>query len=316
MGKPLVQIITPAYNEAAVLERLATELKAVFETLSERYAFEHILVVDRSTDATFEVARKLAETDSRIKVVHLSRRFGHQLALKAGLDHADADVVIMMDSDLQHPPSLIPTLLEEYEKGSSVVYTRRVGSQQSLLKDICSAAFYRVINSVSRIQLIPASSDFRLVNRKVLQVLQDINEFDPFWRGICRWVGFSSAVVDYQLQPRAAGRSKYRLRDSARLAVSGITSFSALPLQVGIYAGIASLLVALLLFCLFAILVTRRGAMHWELLQVLLITFFGGMQIFLVGVIGEYVGRTFLAQKQRPLYLVDDCIGFSGGDNL
>lgn len=305
-----VQIVAPAHNEEAVVPLLFARLAEVFAPLAERYTFELLLVDDCSSDGTFATAVALHQRDPRLKVLRLARQFGHQLALKAGLDHADAEVVISMDSDLQHPPETIPALLVAYEAGHNLVFTQREGFQGGFLKQFLSDSFYRLANKVSQVSLLPASSDFRLYDRKALRALQQMNERDPFLRGLSRWIGYRWTVVPYQLAPRAGGRSKYRLRDSARLALAGITAFSMLPLQVWTWLGAG--LLALSLAGLAWALVASLGAGQWLLpgLTLAAIGCFGSLQLLAIGVVGEYIGRIFFEQKRRPLYLVDEAVGF------
>src|SRR5687767_14763348 len=221
-------VISPAYNEAEVLERFYRELSAELRPLTDRYSTRVLFVLDRSSDNSLDILKRLAADDPSVGVLSLSSRFGHQMALLAGIDHADADVIIMMDSDLQHPPSLIPALLEKYENGYDIVNTVRDDEEElGALKRTSSRLFYRIINQISDVPINERAADFRLISRKVAEVFREqIRERNQFLRGLLSWVGFSSVNIPFRVGARAAGRSKYSTARLMRFAVHGIVSFS------------------------------------------------------------------------------------------
>jgi len=307
-------VICPVYNEEEVIGTFYHELSAVLRSLDRRYQSSVLFVADRGTDNTLEILRDLARRDKRVRVLALSSRFGHQMALLAGMDHCDSDAVIMMDSDLQHPPALLPRLLEEFEKGFEVVYTiREQGDEVGLFKRWSSALFYRVVNLISDIPIDDSAADFRLVSRKVLRVFQEeIRERNQFLRGLMAWIGFKRTGIAFQVNQRAAGRSKYSLRRLFRFARSGIISFSKRPLQAATTAGLVCALlgVAMAAFTIYQYFTTKELPTGWATL-VVLISFFSGINLIFLGILGEYIGAIFDEVKARPPYLVEEKINFA-----
>lgn len=303
-------IISPAYQEAETLRSFYETLTKVTGTL-HGYDTTILLVVDRCADATFSVAADIAGSDPRVGVLHLSSRFGHQMALIAGIDHADADVIIMMDSDLQHPPAVIPRLLTAYEAGNDVVYTLREDSADvGFLRRIAGGTFYWFINKISNIPISRNGSDFRLISRRVADLLRTrIHERNIFLRGVVSWVGFNQASITFRADKRFAGKSKYSFSQLINFAFFGIISFSKKPLRAATLVG--------LLFSLFgfgfAILTVLQYLIDNQLppgwsTTVVLISIFGGVQLFFLGIIGEYIGGIFDEVKDRPRYIVEDAI--------
>ena len=302
-------IISPAYNEAEVLERFYQELSAELRPLAGRYSTTVLFVLDRSSDNSLDILKRLAAADPSVSVLSLSSRFGHQMALLAGMDHADADVIIMMDSDLQHPPSLIPVLLDKHENGYDIVNTIREDEQElGMMKRSSSRLFYWMINRISDIPINERAADFRLVSRKVAEVFQyQIRERNQFLRGLFNWVGFSSASVPFRVGARAAGRSKYSTGRLMRFAAHGIVSFSKRPLQAAVILGfifagfgLINALVTLVQYFIYESLPSG-----WTTLAIL-ISVFSGVQLIFLGIIGEYIGAIFDEVKARPHYIVDE----------
>ncbi len=298
-----ISVVIPAYNESGNLAKLVDRLTLVLS--STGYRFEIIFVNDGSSDATSSLLETLHELDPRIHHIQLSRNFGHQNALKAGLDHADGDCIITLDADLQHPPELLPTFLKKWEEGFDIVYTRRKDSQRvSAFKRRSSNIFYYLLNTVSEVKLEPGTADFRLIDRKVANVLTQFGEIDPFLRGIVKWVGFSQYAIDYIPDQRVSGKSKYSLKKMLRLALQGLTSFSIRPLYTAVYIGFSfsALSVLYLPYVLYSYF-NGHSISGWASLM-MTIVFIGGLQLIILGIIGIYIGKIFLQSKQRPNYII------------
>lgn len=306
-----IDIVLPVYNEEEGIAAFHAALSAAIEPLAERYRFHIIYVLDRSRDSSFAVLRKIASLDDRVTVLHLSRRFGHQMSLVAGIDHSRGDAVIMMDSDQQHPPALIATLLEKFEEGYDVVHTiRQYDPGTSRLKRWTSDAFYYLQNAMSPVEMRPGAADFRLISRKVAAVFQtSIREQNQFLRGLFQWIGFSSATVPFVGAPRAAGATKYRLQRLLGFAVVGMLSFSKVPLRAASVIGLAISAVSLFYgaaLVVYYFTVNYLPAGYTSLIVVVL--FMGGLQLTVLGIIGEYLGGIFDEVKGRPLYVVDEIV--------
>jgi dolichol-phosphate mannosyltransferase len=308
-----INIILPVYNEIEVIADFDAELFRVLETLAANYRFEVIYVVDKSPDGTLERLRRIAAQRPEVRVLALSRRFGHQLSLVAGMDACDGEAVIMMDSDLEHPPALIPQLLEKFEQGYDIVQTRRTYHEDiPLLKKAASQTFYRLLSRISSVPVSQDAADFRLISRKVLAVFQTkIREQHQFLRGLFPWVGYNTATVEFISQHREKGSSKYTLRRMIAFAVTGIISFSKTPLQLSIYIGLAMSVVAILHGIVMIVLFffSNRPPAGWTTL-VALVSFLGGLQMIVLGIIGEYIGAIFDEVKNRPLYIVEEAFGY------
>ena len=307
----LLSLVVPCFNEQEVIQATNKELIAVLDSLPLR--FEIIYVDDGSTDLTSNVLRELAARDERIRIICLSRNFGHQMAITAGLEYASGDAVVVIDADLQDPPEVIVDFVNKRMEGYDIVYgirTERDG--ESALKRCTAKLFYRVISRLSDTNLPLDAGDFRLMNRRVVDALLSMPERDRFVRGMVSWLGFSQAAVPYRRAPRFAGKTKYPLRKMLRFAADGIASFSIVPLRVaawlGFFASGLSLLgiIVVLLERYLHVLGLVRG---WSS-TVIAILFMSGIQLMCLGIIGEYVGRIYGEAKRRPLYVVQERIGF------
>jgi dolichol-phosphate mannosyltransferase len=306
-----IDIVLPVYNEEEGVLAFHEALLAAIEPLVSRYHFHIVYVLDRSRDQSFAVLKKIASVDDRVTVLHLSRRFGHQMSLIAGIDHSHGDAVVMMDSDQQHPPGLIPVLLEKFEQGYDIVHTvRQYDPGTSSLKRWTSDAFYRFQNAMSPVDMEPGAADFRLISRKVAVVFQDsIREQNQFLRGLFQWVGFSSVKVPFVSAPRAAGATKYSVARLLTFAVTGMLSFSKVPLRV---AGAVGLVISVLSL-LYGIGQTiyyftgKYVPMGYTSL-IVVVLFMSGLQLTILGIMGEYLGAIFDEAKQRPLYVVDEIV--------
>jgi polyisoprenyl-phosphate glycosyltransferase len=310
-----VDVVLPVYNEEEVLDAFHASLTSVLQTLSDRYRFGVCYVLDRSADHSIDVLKCLAARDPGVTVLHLSARFGHQMSLVAGIDQSQADAVIMMDCDLQHPPGVIPQLLAKFEEGYDIVHAiREYDSQTGPLKRWTSDLFYGLQNALAPIELRPGAADFRLISNKVARLFQtSIRERSPFLRGLFQWVGFRSATVPFVSPPRAKGTSKYNLKRLITFSVTGILSFSKIPLRVatllGFFISMASLLYGFWLIGRF--FVDGHMPPGYTSLIVMML-FLGGLQFTVLGILGEYLGSVFDEVKQRPLYIVDEVIRCDG----
>jgi polyisoprenyl-phosphate glycosyltransferase len=306
-------VVCPVYNEAEVIEAFYIELRSVLIDLADRYSTTIMFVVDPGTDTTLEKLKRIAQTDNAVRVLALSARFGHQMALVAGMDHCDSDAVIMMDSDLQHPPALIPTMLQHFEAGYDIVYTLREDTPEiHFFKRASSKLFYRIINRISEVPINESAADFRLVSRRVIDVFQhQIGERNMFLRGLFGWVGFQSIGVPFQVRRRAAGKSKYSLRRMVRFGVSGVVSFSKSPLQAAIVVGFVFAAFGFLYAVFTVIQHFFLGSLPtgWATI-IILISIFSGTQLIFLGMIGEYIGAIFDEVKARPHYIVAERINF------
>ncbi len=301
---PSLDIVIPVFNEAEGLARLHASVSAAVSGLS--YEIRILYVDDGSSDNTPAVLRSLAASDSRVQFLGLSRNFGHQAALTAGLDHADADVVIMMDGDGQHPPELIPEMLRLHEAGYDIVQTQRMDSGSSL-KVSTGRGFYWLLNRVGELNISPGAADFRLVTREVIASLRQFHEYHRFLRGLFSWMGFKSVLLPYTPKARLAGASKYSLAKMLRLARDGLFSFSLVPLRLAFFLGFAFLVFAVFevayVLSLWLSGDLRRLVPGWSS-TIIILTVSNGITMILLGFIGIYVGMIFQEVKRRPAYLI------------
>jgi dolichol-phosphate mannosyltransferase len=297
----LLSVVAPMLNEEGVAAEFHRRVSAALEDVP----FELIVVDDGSRDRTPAILSELAARDPRLRVVRLSRTFGHQTALTAGLDHARGDVVVMMDADLQDPPEVIPELLARWRDGADVVAARRRRREGETRFKLASARwFYRLMSRLAQVQMEPDAGDFRLLDRRALDALLELRERARYLRGLTAWVGFEQATVEYDRAARAAGQTKYPLAKMVRFAIDGLSSFSHLPLRLATYAGIACSALAFLGLPL--TVVARYAGIYDRGVPSLLfvVLFIGGLQLLTLGVIGEYIGRIYDEVKRRPLYVV------------
>jgi glycosyltransferase involved in cell wall biosynthesis len=302
-----LSIVCPAFEEEEVLPRFHAELCAALTPLENDYDIEILYIDDGSRDGTLSYLRRLAAKDARIRYLSLSRNFGQQAALTAGMEHARGDAVITLDSDLQHPPSLIPALVEQWRQGHDVVLTSREDDPRlSYFKRLSSRAFNAVMHWLSDTPVSSAASDYRLLSRKAVDALLRLHEKHRFLRGMVNWLGFRTATVAFHPASRGAGATKYTLRRMMALAVDAMLSFSKLPLRLSLLLG---LLLAVLGGAFAVVILTRSllggdiGGSQLVLIALLLI---GGSILFSLGIVGEYVGRIYEQVKARPLYLLKE----------
>lgn len=304
MKKKLVSVVLPAHNESGNIESVNERIDSSFP--HEIYDLEVIFIDDGSTDDTLLKVENLPNGNRRIFFIELSRNFGHQNALKAGLDFAHGDCIISMDCDLQHPPEIISKLLEKWEEGFDIVYTCREESRNlSYLKRKTSNAFYSFVSWLSDIKIEKGTSDFRLIDRRVADVFSRFKENDLFIRGLIKWVGFRQVAIDYHPDDRHSGCSKYTFGRMVSFAFNGITSLSIRPLYLAVYLGffLSFLSFLYLPYVVWSYYYSGHYAYGWGSV-ILTIVFFAGIQLCVLGIIGIYIGKMFMQVKDRPLYIV------------
>jgi polyisoprenyl-phosphate glycosyltransferase len=304
MTKPTFTIIAPIYNELENIPELYPRMREVMDRTGEPW--ELILVDDGSTDGSTALIRKLAENDARVRPVIFARNFGHQIAVTAGVDFARGDAVIIIDADLQDPPEVILQLIDKWREGYEVVYAVREERQgESWFKKTTASLFYRMIYRITDVDIPMDAGDFRLMDRKVVEVLKHMREKHRFLRGMSAWVGFKQMGVSYKRQPRFAGETKYPLKKMIKLALNAVTSFSYFPLQLATYMGfIAAGLSVLAIPVIIVLRLTTGTALFGQATTLIIVLFLGGLQLISLGVIGEYIGRIYDEAKGRPLYIV------------
>jgi dolichol-phosphate mannosyltransferase len=310
-GKKLLSVVVPCYNEEAVIEETHQRLIEVLRRLDD-LEYELIYVDDGSRDRTAAVLEQLHAADESVRVLRFSRNFGHQMAVTAGVEHAMGDAVVLIDADLQDPPEVILRMVERWREGYHVAYGVRTDRDgETAFKLATAKGFYRVMNRLSETSIPLDTGDFRLMDRKVVQALQAMPERDRFVRGMVSWVGFRQVAVPYRRAPRLAGESKYPLFRMLGFALDGIASFSVAPLKLATWMGFVTSGLALvgIIYALVLRLFTNMWVTGWTALFIVVL-FMGGVQLLSLGIIGEYVGRIYGETKRRPLYLVQERLGF------
>jgi dolichol-phosphate mannosyltransferase len=301
----LLSVVVPCHNEQENLEAL---YRALTTALREINRFEVILIDDGSTDGTLDLMRSLAGRDERVRFASFTRNFGHQAAIKAGIDASRGDCVVMLDADLQHPPDLIPSMIEKWKAGNMVVYTRRQTNRgYSFVKRITAKIFYRLMSIFSDVPITEDSADFRLIDKEVVQVLRPLQDNFLFLRGLLPRMGYPSTTLSFSILPRYAGRTKYSLRKMISLGLNGVTSFSIRPLRIAsLLGGIISMLAFLYgLYAVYLRLFTSEAVPGWTSVMAAVL-FIGGIQLIVIGIIGEYLGKLFIQQKNRPPYILKE----------
>ena len=299
-----VSIVVPVYNEE---DNLREFHKRITEVMSqEPYDYKIVFVNDGSSDGSAVVLSELAKEDDYVEAFLLSRNYGHQMALTCGLDNAEGDAIVTMDGDMQHPPEIVPQLLRLWEQGNEIVITKRLATEDAgFFKNITSATYYKLINAMSKVEITPGGSDFRLMDRIAVDAFKQYRERARFIRGLVNTLGFKVAEVEFVAPPRFAGQSKFNLRKMLHFALDGITAFSNLPLRWAFYTGLIMGLIsmALLGHVLYEKFVDEDIVPGWATTMVSIL-FLGGIQLVGIGILGEYIGRIFEEIKHRPLYLV------------
>jgi dolichol-phosphate mannosyltransferase len=306
----LLSIVVPVYNEQSSLPLFYSALAQAVQCVQMHC--EIILIDDGSHDGSLKVMHQLRNADSRVRIISFSRNFGHMAALSAGLEAATGEAVITLDSDMQHPPELIPVLVEKWRNGVDVVNTIRETTQGvSVSKQLFASLFYAFFRTLSGLDLKNNGADYRLLDRKVVDALQMLPERTRFLRGLIAWIGFCQVSVPYHAPARVAGVTKYSMRKMMSFAADGITSFSTIPLQLAVWAGVmlSGFSAVYLVYAIWIRFFTDRAIQGWTSVMGAVL-FIGGIQLIFLGIIGQYLGKVFHEAKQRPLYILKEKIGF------
>ena len=310
MERPCLSVIIPIFNEEQVLEALYQRLTGIAAELDVTYEF--VFVNDGSRDRSLGLLKSLASRDPHVRILDFSRNFGHQVAITAGMDYAQGEAVVVIDADLQDPPELIARMLEKWREGFDVVYAVREKREgDTLFKRATAALFYRLLKRITNVDIPLDTGDFRLMSRRAIEAMKLFRERNRFVRGLVSWIGFRQTGVHFVRAERYAGETKYPLKKMLRFAVDGIVSFSFIPLQLAtIFGFIASAMsFAGILWVIYLRLFTEATITGWASLMVIML-FLGGVQLLTLGIVGEYIGRIYDEVKRRPLYLVQEALGF------
>ena len=312
MSTPKYSIVAPVFNEAESLWEFHRRMRAVMDSLDG--TAELLLVDDGSSDRSLQIMRQMQATDESVRVLSFSRNFGHQVAITAGMDHVHGAAVVVIDTDLQDPPEVIPHLVAEWKRGAELVLAVRASRRgETWFKRSTASVFYRLINRLTDLHIPKDSGDFRLMDRKVVEAIRQVREHHRFMRGLSVWVGFKRAEVEYVREERFAGYSKYPLRSMLRFATDGITSFSHVPLQLAMTLGFVFAGVALLgIPAIVALRVSGSREFSGQATTLVSVLLLGGIQLICLGIVGEYLGRIYNEVKRRPLYLISGKWGFEG----
>ncbi|MGD8455066.1 MAG: glycosyltransferase family 2 protein [Anaerolineales bacterium] len=302
--KPTISIVAPVYNESDSLLELYKRISKVMESSDETW--ELLIIDDGSSDGSTQMILEMADRDERVRPVIFSRNFGQQSAVAAGLDFSRGDAVVIIDADLQDPPELILKLIERWQRGYEVVYAQRTGREgESFFKKVTASLFYRIINRVTDINIPLDTGFFRLLDRRVVEVLKTMREHHRFFRAMSIWVGFSQSAVEYKRDSRYAGETKYPLRKMIKLAVTAITGFSFWPLQVSMYLGFISSGISILAIpVIIGMRLSGSAEFVGQATTLIAVLFLGGVQLISLGILGEYIGRLYDEARGRPLYVV------------
>ena len=313
-----ISLVIPMYYEEKVANKCYEKVSNVLKSLEDKYDHEIIFVNDGSKDKKLDILEEIAKKDTKVKIISFSRNFGHQAAVTAGLKEVTGDAIVIIDADLQDPPELIPEMLELWEQGNEVIYgKRKTRKGESAFKLLTAKMFYKTLNALSDVEIPKDTGDFRLVDRKVVDVVNNLPEHNKFLRGLFSWVGFKQKAYEYERQERFAGETKYPLKKMLKLASDGIISFSNKPIKMVGALGIISIIISviILIYALISyIFKLNELSAGWTSLMVA-ITFFAGVQLLSLWVISEYIGRIYDEAKGRPQYIVDKKINIENKDN-
>ena len=309
-----LSVIVPMYYEEEVAEECYKRLKKVLEGLSEKYEYEIVFINDGSKDKTLNILENIAKKNKNVKIISFSRNFGHQCAVTAGLKYITGDAIVIIDADLQDPPELIPEMLKLWEDGNDVIYGKRKSrAGESRFKLLTASMFYKTLNALSDVEIPKDTGDFRLVDRKVVEVINSLPEHNKFLRGLFSWVGFKQTPFEYERKERVAGKTKYPLGKMLKLAQDGIFSFSTKPLRIVGTMGIISILISIIIL-VYSIL---SYFFNWNDLtagwtsMMVTMTFLGGMILISLWMIGVYVGRIYDETKRRPEFIIEKTININ-----
>ena len=311
MQNKKISVVIPMYNEEKIVDECYKKITNVLNNI-KKYSYEIIFINDGSKDKTLELLTKIASKDKKVKIISFSRNFGHQCAVTAGLKHVNGDVIVIMDSDLQHPPELIPDMLKYWEQGNDVVYGRRKKRKgESVFKLLTAKMFYKTLNLLSDVEIPKDTGDFRLVDRKVVNTINNMPEHNKFLRGLFSWVGYKQHAFEYDRKERIAGKTKYPLTKMLKLAGDGIISFSSKPLKLMGGIGIVSIFLSfiILIYSILSFMTGNAITAGWTSIMVT-VTFFAGIQLLSLWLMSEYIRRIYDESKQRPEYIIDEIINF------
>ena len=301
-----LSVVIPFYNEENMIQKMYDELVKEINQITKA-EFEIIFINDGSKDRTFERMLAIAAGDSRVKYISFSRNFGKEAGTIAGLEYATGEAVILMDGDLQHPPAMLPQMIEAYEQGYDVVSARRTRTGEKPHRTFLAKHFYKLANKMMDIELMDGVSEFRLFSRKVVNAIISMQEYNRFSKGIFAWIGFNEKVIEYENQVRTVGETKYSLKFSLNYAIQGILSFNDKPLRMCINFGLFCLVISLVyvLWTFVQYLVVPDSLVSGYFTTIFSVVLFGGIQLISIGVLGEYIGKIYYEVKKRPHYLVD-----------
>jgi len=305
-SNPKFSIVAPVFNEIGCVQKFYDQISRVMNAL--KGTWELVLVDDGSTDGSTDAIRALAKADKHVQPVIFARNFGHQIAVTAGLDYARGDAVVIIDADLQDPPEVIPDLIAKWKEGFEVVYAvRRKREGEGWFKLATASLFYRVIYRITDVKIPLDTGDFRLLDRKIVDVMGQMRERHRFLRGMAAWVGYRQIGVEYDRKERFSGKTKYPLSKMLKLALNAITSFSYFPLQIATYFGFISAGISILAIPIVAALrLSNQAALLGQATTLIAVLFLGGVQLITLGILGEYIGRIYDESKGRPLYIVSE----------
>lgn len=305
-NKKLITILIPSYNEQDVLNMLYERVSKLMNSLSN-YNFEMLFINDGSTDKTLDIIKSLRQQDNRICYLNLSRNFGKEIAMIAGLDYAKGDAVIIIDADLQDPPELIPEMISYWEQGYDDVYAKRKSRKgETWLKKFTSKMYYKTLQSVTKIEIQKDTGDFRLLDRRCVEALKQFRECQRYTKGLFSWIGYNKKEILYDRDPRAAGETKWNYKKLIDLSIDGITSFTTAPLRWSTIIGVAISIIGFIYMLAIIIKTLISGVdVPGYASTMVVILFIGGIQLIFLGIIGEYLGRAFYETKNRPIYFVD-----------
>lgn len=311
MDKPLVTVVAPAYNEEEVVNEFYSEMTKILSDL-DNYNYEILIVNDGSKDKTEPMIKEICAKDKKVSFVNLSRNYGHEIAVAAGLKYAKGDIVILMDIDLQDTPAIIPDMIKKYEEGYDIVNAKRKSRDgETFMKKLTAKYFYKILHSMSGKVKVPRDvGNYRLASRRAVDAFNELAETHRFARGLFTWIGYPTTEIEFERDPRLAGETKYNYRTMINYAIEGITSFSTAPLRLATYFG---MFVSLAAFVYLIVIVATKAVGNntyvsgWASMMAVIL-FLGGIQLLSLGIIGEYVGRIFNETKNRPLYFVENYI--------
>lgn len=301
-----LSIIIPIYNEQGNIDRLITRLKGVINQLG--VSCEYIFINDGSKDNSISIIRELAKSDSSVKYINFSRNFGHQIAVTAGLDKAQGERIVIIDADLQDPPELIIDMYKKMDEGFEVVYAKRAARKgESWMKKFTARMFYRILKAITSVNIPVDTGDFRIMDRKIVDVLKQMPEQQKFLRGQISWIGFNQTYVEYERDERHAGETGYTYKKMIRFALDGITSFSNFPLKFATICGfvVSGIAFIVMLYALYARFISKDYIEGWTSI-IISVLFLGGIQLISIGIIGEYISRLSSNVRNRPLYIIND----------